>query len=129
MLYCVVVMLLLCCCCAGVNRCKLCKGEFEVDSTDGWTSGVLIVSVFLCYCCLQGKCQNCSGERVPKGEMEVSGWSVCVICGVMCCVRWRGSIIMEGSTYWIVLVLRLFRTGSGCCSYLLSKRETSFVTN
>ena len=27
---------------------------------------------FVFECCLQGKCQHCSGERVPESELEVS---------------------------------------------------------
>ena len=58
----------------------------------------MLVFCVLCIDCVsQGMCQHCSGERVPKGEMEVS---VCMCCvSFMCCVcvRWKVWIRMVGS--------------------------------
>ena len=44
---------------------------------------MLVLSVLCIDCVLQGMCQHCSSERVPKGEMEVSvGVCVLVLCDV-----------------------------------------------
>ena len=44
-------------------------------------------------------CQHCSGERVPRGEMEVG---VCVYCvDMMCCVVLGGRC---GFTWEVLLV-------------------------
>ena len=43
-------------------------------------------------------CQHCSGERVPRGEMEVGDCVYCVDMMCCVCVRWKVWIHMGGST-------------------------------